>query len=100
MMDAIDMYNVTSTDTIRYPMLEQVYNVVAKYGWMLPAITGIPGNVLVFFVMTLKHNRTLSPSIYMTAMALSDNLVLFQCTMFFLTIMLGVGDIKTGREHM
>ncbi|XP_064622240.1 C-C chemokine receptor type 5-like [Lineus longissimus] len=42
----------------------------------IPLIFGVPGNILAFLVACQKQNRKLSPSIYMAAMAVVDNLFL------------------------
>jgi hypothetical protein len=36
--------------------------------------TGIPGNIFIILIAQRKHNRKLSTSIYMTAMAVADTI--------------------------
>jgi hypothetical protein len=63
--------------------LEAVYFILSNYVWILPVTLGIPGNIISIFVANRKHNRSLSPCIYMTAMAVADCMMLLQQSWFF-----------------
>jgi hypothetical protein len=93
-------YDVQMADE-EYPLLERIYQIVSKYGWMFSGILGVPGNFIAMLVITLKHNRNLSPCIYITAMAIADNLVLLTNFWYFPIVMLGLSeDIVVNRELM
>ena len=65
--------NTTDTLTISY-----FYTSDQVITFVIPAIvlTGIPGNILSFIIMTRKHNSYVSCSIYMTGLAESDFILL------------------------
>jgi threonine/homoserine/homoserine lactone efflux protein len=51
------------------------------YFWLIPVVVGIPGNVMAIIVANRKHNRRLSPCIYMTAMGVADTVLLMERAM-------------------
>jgi hypothetical protein len=61
-----------------YPLLVTLYVILSNYLWIVPVLIGVPGNVLSIFVANRKHNRALSPCIYMKAMAVADTMVLIE----------------------
>jgi hypothetical protein len=59
------------------------------YSLMVPVVIGVPGNVIAILIATRKHNRNLSPCIYMMAMGVADTVLLLNlawcvCFMFLL----------------
>jgi hypothetical protein len=36
---------------------------------------GLPGNIMIILIASRKHNKTLSPSVYMTSMAVVDTIL-------------------------
>jgi hypothetical protein len=83
-----------SDDTMR--ILTEMLVVLSKYGWMLPVIFGIPGNVITITVATRRHNRQSSSSIYMAAIAVADSILLIQVAWFFSMIYWNLGDNVRG----
>jgi hypothetical protein len=75
MMDATTLV-VEETDDISYLL----------YFWLIPAIVGIPGNALAVIVANRKHNRQLSPCIYMTAMGVADTVLLLERIMMVICL--------------
>jgi hypothetical protein len=75
------------------------YNILVKYVWMIPLTIGVPGNIISILVANRKRNQSLSPCIYMTAMAVADTLLLLMQPCFFLLTKWGLGSsIIHGRE--
>ncbi|XP_064642690.1 thyrotropin-releasing hormone receptor-like isoform X3 [Lineus longissimus] len=68
----------TPSETPDYQFLITFFVFLTQYFWIVPVVLGVPGNVLSIFVANRKHNRALSPCIYMKAMAVADMLVLIQ----------------------
>ncbi|XP_064627969.1 growth hormone secretagogue receptor type 1-like [Lineus longissimus] len=82
-------FSGTTADVIEDNGLEDLFNVLKtlfeisfRYLWMVPVVCGIPGNVLTIFVANRKHNKSLSPCIYMTALAVSDTIYLIGLVLF------------------
>ena len=48
------------------------------FGWLVPVAIGVPGNIFVILIAGRKHNRNLSPCIYMLAMSISDTVLLLE----------------------
>jgi di/tricarboxylate transporter len=48
------------------------------YGWAVPVILGVPGNLIALAVASKKANRELSPCTYMAAMAVVDTILLLE----------------------
>jgi hypothetical protein len=59
-----------------YPTMQFIISLLNKYGCTIPAIIGIPGNILTILVAKRPRNKDLSPCIYMTSMAIVDTAVL------------------------
>jgi hypothetical protein len=75
-----------------YPLLLMVYRVLTRYvTWIGPTLIGVPGNILSILIANRKHNRELSPCIYMKAMAVADTLELVQHAFFQPLAYFGVG---------
>jgi hypothetical protein len=81
--------NETITQTDKDPeqgelaLLQTVFVALSKYTWGIPVAFGVPGNILSIFVANRRHNRKLSPSVYMTAMAVVDTIFLLEATWFY-----------------
>jgi phosphotransferase system glucose/maltose/N-acetylglucosamine-specific IIC component len=71
-----------------YSLLQAVFTALTQYVWSVPVVFGVPGNILAIIVANRKHNRKLSPSIYMTAMGLADTLFLLQATWVYSLLLL------------
>jgi hypothetical protein len=48
------------------------------YIWLVPLMIGLPGNILYVIIANRKHNRHLSPCIYMTAMGVVDTVFVLE----------------------
>ncbi|XP_064640810.1 proteinase-activated receptor 1-like isoform X2 [Lineus longissimus] len=48
------------------------------YGALAPVALGVPGNLMAILVATRRHNRNLSPCIYMMAMGIADTALLLE----------------------
>ena len=48
------------------------------YIWIIPITIGLPGNILAVLVANRKHNRKLSPCIYIMAMGVADTVLLLE----------------------
>jgi hypothetical protein len=59
-----------------YDKLRKFYQISVNYLWIVPVVCGIPGNIMSVLVANRKHNRDLSPCVYITAMAVADTLFL------------------------
>jgi hypothetical protein len=57
---------------------------------ILPFILGVPGNIIIIIIANRKHNRDLSPCIYMMAMAVVDAILL--------TISMGIWPLYFGTD--
>ena len=60
-----------------------LHRMIAAFGSLPPLAFGLPGNVLIILIANRKHNRHLSPSIYMTAMAVVDSITLLLSGVYF-----------------
>jgi hypothetical protein len=82
-----------------YSLLKTIMMALTKYVWAVPVAIGIPGNILAILVANRKHNRKLSPCIYMTAMAVADSLFLLEVTWYYSLLYQGylddITDMKT-----
>jgi hypothetical protein len=47
-----------------------------------PLILGLPGNIMIILIASRKHNRTVSPSVYMIAMAIVDAILISLSAIF------------------
>ena len=63
------------------------------FGWLVPVAIGIPGNILAILITTRKHNRNLSPSIYMMAMGMADTVILLEIA---LSVVMNVHIFREG----
>jgi hypothetical protein len=79
-------------------LLENVVNALAKYGWIFPVAFGVPGNILTLLVANRKHNRKLSPCIYMSAMACADTVFLLEITWYYSVFYPGLLDDLLGKS--
>jgi hypothetical protein len=71
-------FNYQLTKSQEFPFLFNFYILLSRYLWIVPVTIGVPGNVVSILVANRKHNRALSPCIYMKAMAVADSLVLLE----------------------
>ena len=62
---------------------------------MIPVTFGVPGNIMTILVANRKHNRKLSPCIYMTAMAVADTLFLLEILWYYSAFVRGNLDPLT-----
>jgi hypothetical protein len=63
------------------------------YSWLVPVVIGVPGNVLAILIANRKHNRHLSPCIYMMAMGVADTVLLLNmawCVCFIFLLAEGI----------
>jgi hypothetical protein len=89
-----------------YWELSLFYQICANYLWIVPVVCGIPGNFMSILVANRKHNKNLSPCVYISAMAVADTtflvgmawfMPLIQMTIYFI----GLGDdIPHLREYI
>ncbi|XP_064632599.1 uncharacterized protein LOC135490944 [Lineus longissimus] len=88
--------NVNSTDFGReepdFPFLQAMFDALTKYVWVLPVAFGIPGNILTMLVANRKHNRKLSPCVYMSAMAATDLMFLLEVAWYYSVFFQGMLD--------
>ena len=56
--------------------LGYLHRKIAAYESLPPLAFGLPGNILIILIANRKHNRHLSPSTYMTAMAVVDSITI------------------------
>jgi hypothetical protein len=75
-----------------------LYKVI--YSWLLPAVLGIPGNIMVILIASKEHNRKLSPCIYMIAMALADTVLLLEVAWVVILVRLWDHGIVGSREFL
>ncbi|XP_064628955.1 growth hormone secretagogue receptor type 1-like [Lineus longissimus] len=66
-----------------FPFLRNIFVALTRYVWSVPVCFGIPGNILTIIVANRKHNRRVSPCIYMTAMAVVDTIFLLDLLWFY-----------------
>ncbi|XP_064635624.1 growth hormone secretagogue receptor type 1-like [Lineus longissimus] len=66
-----------------YRVLWFLYSIIGSYLWLLPICLGVPGNIISIFVANRRQNRRLSPCIYMSAMAITDTLLLLQLGWYY-----------------
>jgi hypothetical protein len=89
-----------------YHDLRMFYQICSNYFWIVPVVCGIPGNVIAMLVANRKHNKHLSPCLYISAMAVADTLFLLGMAWFMPVILMavfvsGVGeDIPHFREYV
>jgi di/tricarboxylate transporter len=62
-----------------------------------PFIIGVPGNIIIIIIANRKHNRELSPCIYMMAMAVVDA-ILLTISVIFMPLFFGTDLIQHFRE--
>ena len=86
-------------DTLR--LWQTLFMIFVKWTWIPPAVFGVPGNIICIIVATRKHNRSLSPCVYMTCMAVVDSVVLLCPCLLHPLVFHGLGkDIVDGKEFM
>jgi hypothetical protein len=98
--DAMEISNTTLsypdyhwvTASPEYPLLLMAYRILTRYLWIGPTLFGVPGNILSILVANRKHNRGLSPCIYMKAMAVADTLFLVQHAFFLPLVYFDIGE--------
>ncbi|XP_064619610.1 uncharacterized protein LOC135483041 [Lineus longissimus] len=67
------------TEPIFRPMAQETDDISYFFFiWVIPVVVGIPGNALAIIVANRKHNRQLSPCVYMTAMGVADTVLLLE----------------------
>ncbi|XP_064643084.1 thyrotropin-releasing hormone receptor-like [Lineus longissimus] len=71
-------FNNEADELPEHPLLFLLYTILSRYIWIVPVVLGVPGNVLSILVANRKHNRALSPCVYMKAMAVADTLELLE----------------------
>jgi hypothetical protein len=84
--DEMALFNVTDPtpyEQDEVALLQAIFLFLSKYTWIVPSTLGIPGNILSVVVANKKHNRRLSPCVYMTAMAVADTVFLLEITWFY-----------------
>jgi hypothetical protein len=84
----------TPTDEDRYlfEVLKIVQTALSRYTMLVPVILGVPGNILSVVVANRKHNRNLSPCVYMAAMGVVDTVFLFDILWYYLIYSRGFVD--------
>jgi hypothetical protein len=83
----------------QYPLLQSIFTILSKYLWILPVTFGVPGNILTIMVANRKHNRKLSPSVYMTAMAVADTIFLLELSWCYSSFTRGYLDNLTVKSE-
>ena len=82
-----------------YWYLKLAYDIFADYIWMVPVVFGVPGNIISAFVATRKQNRHVSTCIYMTALAITDTMLLLQLVWYYPIVAWNLGkDITHARD--
>ncbi|XP_064637544.1 growth hormone secretagogue receptor type 1-like [Lineus longissimus] len=66
-----------------FSFIKSILLALTKYLWTIPVVLGVPGNILTILVARQKHNRKMSPCVYMTAMAVSDTAFLLDVTWYY-----------------
>jgi hypothetical protein len=80
-------------------VIKSVHDLLATYTPIPPFIFGLPGNLLIIIIASRKHNRDLSPSVYMTAMAVVDSILLL-LSVVFLPLFFGTELIRNYRKEI
>jgi hypothetical protein len=81
-------------------VLQAAFSAITKYAWIIPVTFGVPGNILTLLVASRKHNRKLSPCVYMSAMAGTDTVFLLEITWYYSVFYRGLLDhftVKSAR---
>jgi hypothetical protein len=91
-MNTKEMFNPNVTfetvDTEKdLTVLQAIFTALTKYTLFVPVIFGIPGNIMTVLVANRKHNKKLSPCIYMTAMAVADTVFLLEVMWYYSAVM-------------
>jgi hypothetical protein len=73
-------------------VLQVVLTALSRYTWLVPVILGVPGNAISVLIANRKHNKKLSPCIYMTGMAVADTAFLLEVAWFYSTFYVGLLD--------
>jgi hypothetical protein len=81
-----------------YSSLRYFYQISVYYLWIVPVVSGIPGNIISILVANRKHNRNLSPCVYITAMAVSDTLFLVGQAWFMPIIQMDLYFTRLGED--
>jgi hypothetical protein len=92
--------NYPRHDEADIAFLHNVLDGLIKYVWIVPVTFGIPGNILTLLVANRKHNRKLSPCVYMSAMACADTVFLLEVMWYYSVFYRGLLDdlmIKSAR---
>jgi hypothetical protein len=75
----------------------ELYKVM--YSWLIPAVLGVPGNILAVLIATREHNMKLSPCIYMAAMGLADTALLLELVWINILVFLVDSGVITSAEY-
>jgi hypothetical protein len=78
--------------------LQNMISALTKYVWIVPVAFGVPGNILTLLVANRKHNRKLSPCVYMSAMACADTVFLLEVMWYYSVFYQGLIDDLTGKS--
>jgi hypothetical protein len=73
-------------------ILKIVQTALSRYTMLVPVIFGVPGNILSIVVANRKHNRNLSPCVYMAAMGVMDTVFLLEIMWYYLFYSRGFVD--------
>jgi uncharacterized YccA/Bax inhibitor family protein len=83
-----------------YHGLRFFLEVSGYYLWIVPVVFGIPGNIITVLVASRKHNKELSPCVYMEAMAVVDGLFLVGHTLFITIVIIYFPRLGEDIPHM
>ena len=101
MSSTTDNHTATSSDLDdASTAIRLAYHILTHYLWIVPVVIGVPGNVITMIVATRKNNRNLSPSTYMSAMALADLTELVQMGWCIPLLNTELGNIITERRDL
>ena len=74
----------------------QIASFINIYWYPVLVPIGLIGNCLSFAVMIKPNNRKMSTCIYMAAISINDNIMMYVCIHNFLTVALHIHSIKAG----
>ena len=68
----------------QYENLRLIVVAFGNYAWIPIVVFGIPGNVIAFCVALRRHNRHLSPCVYIAGIAVADLSILITNSVFYI----------------
>jgi hypothetical protein len=74
-----------------------VIHSLLNYEFIPPLIFGLPGNIMIIVIASRKHNRHLSASVYMSAMAFVDAVLLLMEAILW-PVLYGTHLVKQARD--